>query len=155
MKHNYSANMRKKTTKSLSTSGTNGEHKFTADKLTKALHDTYDLMQRVLLDAVYIAANDTARSIQEDRWLDIHKLEFYIEKRYITPEVISTLREWATPEIRENGFDYMFEGVPIHFRFIKRNYRFFRNPDVKIFQYGPFQIPNPFDNYWRSRHFIQ
>lgn len=135
----------------------NGEHiKFTQEQLDKAILDVFDLMQRCLLDQNFIVLGDAAKCIWENKGLYVNKLEFGLEKRYITPEVLSTLKEWVKGgKFTNNGFDYVFEGVPIHFKFIARNYHFFKNLDSKIYSPEWYKIANPFKNYWKARFLIQ
>jgi hypothetical protein len=141
-----------------STNGTSGariKKTFTHEQLYKALIDSYDLMRRVLLENIYIAAGDTAKNIYNGMLLSGDGLDFIIEKKYITLEVLSTLREYATPSADENGFTYIFEKVPVRFKFIEKKYPFFEYPDTKMYQYEMFKIANPFQEYWKVRGLIQ
>jgi len=133
----------------------NGEPKLSQEQLDKALLDTFDLMQRCLLDTTFIVLGDAAKCIKERRGLDCNKLEFGIEKRYLTPEVMSTLKEWVKGGLFvDNGFSYVFEGVPVRFKFIKRKYKFFENLDSQIYMPEWYKIANPFKNYWKARFLI-
>ena len=136
---------------------TNGEHsKLTQEQLDKALLDSFDLMQRCLLDNNYIVLGQAAKCIKEGRGLDCDKLEFGIEKRYVTPEVLSTLKEWVKGgQFVDKGFSYVFEGVLVQFKFISRNYHFFKNLDTRIHTPEWYKIANPFENYWKSRFLIR
>ena len=134
----------------------NGEEsKFSQEQLDKALLDSFDLMRRVLLETTYFVLGETAKCIYENRGLDSDGIEVGIEKRYIGPEVLSTLKDWATEDIGDNGFTYEFEGVPVRVKFIKRKYHFFQYPDMRF--YGPevYKLPNPFQNYWKARFLIK
>ena len=134
----------------------NGEHKLSLEQLNKAMLDVFDLMQRCLLDQNFIVLGNAAKCVKENRGLDGDKLEFGIEKRYVTTEVLSTLKEWVKGgQFVDNGFEYIFEGVPVKFKFINRKYHFFKNLDSKIYSPEWYKIANPFSNYWKSRYLIQ
>ena len=143
--------------KSRKASLSNGEAiKISQEQLDKALLDSFDLMQRCLLDNNYIVLGDAAKCLKEGRGLDCDKLEFGIEKRYITPEVLSTLKEWVKGgQFADNGFSYTFEGVLVKFKFITRKYKFFKELDSRIYTPEWYKIANPFENYWKSRFLIQ
>ena len=149
-----------KVLKSPQVNGLSGEREISKgawqEKLDKALLDAFDLMQRCLLDMNFIVLGDAARCIKERRGLDCNKLEFGIEKRYLTPEVMSTLKEWVKGgQFVDNGFSYVFEGVLVKFKFIKRKYKFFENLDSQVYMPEWYKIANPFDKYWKSRFFVQ
>src|SRR3990167_9282819 len=141
--------------KSQPVNGQSGQLKLPQEQLDKALLDAFDLMQRCLLDTTFIVLGDAAKCIKERRGLDCNKLEFGIEKRYLTPEVMSTLKEWVKGgQFVDNGFSYVFEGVPVRFKYITRRYRFFKNLDSQIYMPEWYKIANPFKNYWKARFLI-
>ena len=139
--------------------------KFDQNKLDRALLDSFDLMQRCLLDTVYIVAGDAARCLKENRGLDCDKIEFVINRRYVTPEVRSTLVNYVegsldssgypNGKVTRDGFSYEFEGVPVSCKFIDRSYRWFDYADQRF--YGPenYRIPNQFDRYWKARFIVR
>lgn len=124
---------------------------FNPEQLDAALLASFDLMSRVLLQTTYIVVGEAARCIHENRGLDCDALDFVIDKRHITKEVLSTLKEWATPDITEEGFTYEHNEVPLRFRFITETYPFFKYADTKL--YGPedYKIPNGWDEYWQHK----
>ena len=124
------------------------------DSKNKALFWLDDLMARCVLDAKYVLLGETAKAIREDKDLpDV--LEAGLDQRYLTKEVMSTLKTYVPGDFTEAGFVTESEGVPVHFKFIKRKFAFLQNPDIRF--YGPeeYQIPNPFDGYWKSRGLVQ
>ena len=142
--------------KSQQASSPSGAPKVSQDKLERALLDAFDLMQRCLLDMNFIALGNTAKSIKEMRGLEGDKVELGIEKRFITTEVMSTLKEWVRGgQFVDNGFSYTFEGVPVKFKYITRKYHFFKNLDTKFHMPEWYKVANPFENYWKSRYLIQ
>ena len=124
---------------------------FSREKLDFALLESFDLMQRALLDGKYVLCGEGARCLKENKPLECDKLEFIIEKRYVIPEVISMLKDWTRSTIHENGFEWFVGGVPLTFRFIEGNYDHFKYADHKI--YGPesYKIPNQWNDYWENR----
>mgnify|MGYP001619764526 CR=1 FL=1 len=142
--------------KSIKSKKANGDSiKLPQDKLDRAMLDAYDLMQRCLLDTTFIALGDTALCLKEGRALDCSQLEFGIVKKEITPVVLSTLKDWVKGVFDNNGFSYTFEGVPVSFTYITRNYHFFKYPDVKLYMPEFYRIANPFNNYWKARYLVR
>lgn len=133
--------------------GGNGAEKtyFSREKLDFALLESFDLMQRALLDGKYVLCGEGAKCLKENKPLDCSELEFVIEKRYVIPETISMLKDWATKDVREDGFEWNVGGVPLKFKFIKGDYDHFKYADHKV--YGPesYKIPNQWSNYWENR----
>ena len=92
--------------------GTNGEEyklkapQYSLIQLDAALLDAFDLMQRCVLDTTFVVMGEAGKCLYEKRGLDCNGLDFAIEKRYITPEVMSTLKDWATPDVTQYGFMY-------------------------------------------------
>jgi len=140
--------------KSPKLNGMSGE-RFSRDKLDFALLESFDLMQRVLLDGKYVLCGEAAKCLKENRPLDCDGLDFVIETRYIIPEVVSTLREWATRDMTEKGFEWSVGGVPCRFKFIANEYEYFKYADHKV--YGPesYKIPNQWNKYWEERETIE
>lgn len=134
----------------------NGEQskpKFTVEELDKALLESFDLMQRVLLDTTYVVTGDAAKSLKEKRWLDCDVIDCAIEKRHVTPFVISTLKQFATPDVTDEGFEYKVGNVPVRFKFINRKYDFFKFADTVFHAPEIYRIPNQFEKYYKARFF--
>ena len=64
------------------------------------------------------------------------------------------LKDWATKEITDKGFEWDVNGVPVRVKFVTRDYDYFRFADIKV--YGPeqYKIPNQWDRYWAEREKI-
>ena len=140
--------------------GTSKKVEFRTDHLEKALLDVDDLMIRSLLQNVYLTLLDTAKAFKDQIGLYGDGIDIGIEKRYLTHEVMSTFKSPIIMKHRpsqwtDSGFVYYVGEVPVRVKFINRNYGFFRNPDVKFYLAEEYQIPNPFDNYWKTRFLIQ
>jgi len=113
-------------------------------------------MHRCLTQSVYLSLGDVGKAIKENVEFNGKELEFGLERRYVTKEVLFTLKSFSLPdtEFTDDGFSYEFGGVPIKVKFIKQNYKFFEHPDKLVYYGGEFQIPNPFDRYYKARWII-
>ena len=127
------------------------EPKFTRTQMDFALLETFDLMQRVLLDNKFVIVGEAAKCIRERKWLDCDGIDVVIEKSHVIPEVISTLKDWATKDITDKGFEWDVNGVPVRVKFIEGKYDYFKFADMRV--YGPeqYKIPNQWDKYWAER----
>lgn len=137
--------------------GATSTRKLTQDEALRALYDLEDLMYRCLTQSSFLALGDIGKAIKDNLDFDGSELEFGLEERYVTREVLSTLKTFAPPDavFTEKGFSYTFGEVPVKVRFIKRKYSFFTNPEKMIYGVGEYQIPNPFEKYYRARWIIQ
>ena len=122
--------------------------------LDKALLDAYDLMQRSILQNDFVVVGDAGRCLKERRGLDCEGLDFVIPKKLLNTQVIDMIKEWADPNMNEQGFSYQVGGVPLRFKFVGE-YDYFKFADVR--PYGPeqYRIPNQWDEYWQHREEIQ
>ena len=156
MKNNLKRKQPRLKAKSPQTSTMSGEpSKFSWAELNHALLESFDLMQRVLLDNKYVVVGEAARCLKENRGLDCDGIDVIIERRYVTPEVVITLRDWATPDVTDQGFVFQVGKVPVRFRFIDGNYDYFKFADLRV--YGPeqYRIPNQWKDYWEHRDEIK
>ena len=137
-------------------SGPNGVS-FSQEEVLKALYDLEGLMRRCLLNTSFLCLGDIGKAIKENSDFSGQELEFGIEKRYITPEVMSTLKSFCPLDtlFTDTGFVYKFGNVPVKVRFINRRYEFFRFPDQFVYWAGEYKIPNPFAKYLKARWIIQ
>ena len=135
----------------ISTSGEPSKPKFSKEQLDKALLETYDLMSRALLNTSFIVVGEAARCLFENRGLDCDSIDVVLERKDVTKEVVSMIKDWATTHVRDNGFECEMEGVPLRVLFVKGTYDYFTYPDQRL--YGPevYKIPNQFKRYWEER----
>ena len=122
--------------------------------------DLDDIMERTLLVNNFLMLGETGKAMFEKRELSGDGLEVGIEKRYLTKEVMSTLRTYRPQaEFTEEGMTYIsaYEkcDVPIHIKFIKQKYKFFEHPDTVFYLAGNYKIPNPFEKYLKARWLIK
>ena len=133
--------------------------------LDKALLYIDDLLDRALCP--FMVGGETAKSVSEQEpsldggKLRGRKIEILIRKRYITKEVLSSLKTHPisgnerTFRETETGYYIEHEGIPIEIRVIKRDYPFFRTPDRSPYLIMDLGIPNPFEGYWKIRGIIK
>ena len=127
-----------------------------SEKLDDAFFDAYDLMSRCLLQSIFLVLGDTGRALDEKRIITGDGVYIGIPKRYLTKEVKSTLRTFhPESEITEQGMTYTHFGVPVNIKFINNNYKFFQHPESVFYAAENFQIPNPFNKYFRARMIVR
>ena len=140
-------------------SGRSGQNliKFSPDEIREALNFVDDLMSRAVIQTSYLALGDVGRAIKENTEFDGQELEFGVERRYVTPEVLFTFKSYTPQDttFTEDGFSYKVGRVPIKVKFINRRYEFFKYPEKLIYKSGEFQIPNPFGKYLKARWIVQ
>ena len=134
--------------------GTSGV-RFSSEELSKALLDVEDLMDRLLTP--YVLLGKTAECVKNDRLLDTEAIEVGIKKTDITQYVRDVIRTYLNVELNniENGFEYKAGAVPVKVKVYTRNYTFFKYPDTKVYSFGTYLIPNPFEVYWKVRGLIR
>lgn len=123
---------------------------FTDIELMKALYDIQDILERALCS--FVLLGETARSLKEKEVLQGDGVYLGIMQKHATKQALSTITTYLKEvHVREDGFDYEFKGVPIHVRFITRDYPFLKYLDFRFYQANQYQIPNPFEAYWEVR----
>jgi hypothetical protein len=140
---------------------------FQPTQLESALFNATDILQRCMLP--FILLKDTAYDVHVGPEVMGISDGVYVgvQKAEMTPEAWSTLRTFAKNSTlkflsmmddykeTERGFEWKCNGVPIYVQIIKKNYTFFKRPDLKLFRLEEYRIPNPFDNYWKARFIIR
>lgn len=131
---------------------------FPTEALEKALRDVEDLMDSCVLSPNYILLGDTALAVWEKRGLSGDGIDVGLPTRYATAETRSTIKTTLANqgvEVGENGFTYLVDNVPVRVKLIHRKYRFFDHLDGVLYNFGDYQLPNPFELYWKSRFLVQ
>lgn len=130
---------------------------FKETDLMKALYDIQDILERALCP--FVVLKETAQSLVEGNGLKGDGVYIGIMKRNITKEALSTIKFYLAQsrnvEIRDDGFDYEWNSVPVHVKFISRTYKFLENQDFKFYMANEYKIPNPFSDYWKARNLVQ
>lgn len=137
---------------------------FTTDQLNEALYHLVDVCDRCLIP--YLLLDETARSIIQDNRLQGERVSIGVRTGDMTEGAKSTLKTLASPtyDIRlgmdnfeglENGYSWTFRGIPIIIQVIKRNYGFITNPDYTFYMGEQYNVPNPWDKYWKTRSLVK
>lgn len=136
---------------------------FSHEQLNGALMATQDLMER-LGGCPFYPLKDISKIIYEnaDGKLSGDGIYIGVPQREFTKQRISmfrTLEEALKYKIEESDdhkdFKIELQGVPIYIKLITRNYKFFKNPDIKFWGVTEFLMPNPFDEYWKARGIVR
>jgi hypothetical protein len=133
----------------LKTNGTT----FSPDELQTALLDVQDALERAQIQ--FIVLREAAYSLFFYEDLQGKDITVGVPYRQWMPECVTILKAWR-PEIKEDkhGFHYFVNKVPVNIRIIHKNFGFLKDPDQRTYYDCALLIPNPFNNYWRSRSFV-
>ena len=137
------------------TNGENGKQ-FSDEELKEALFTIEDLMDQLLTP--YFLLGKTAECAKYNKLLEGDGIDIGIRDKSLTQYVYDILADQLklTPEQIKDGFEYKaVNGVPIRVKVYSRNYYFFKYPDHVIYNFGTYDLPNPFENYWKSRFLIR
>lgn len=139
--------------------GSTQKNPVTSWDLGVALRRVYDDMEKAIIDGILLG--DLVQEIKlrkkdgfDGQYAEVDKIEWGIQKRYVTAEVKSLFKVWGYRET-ENGYEYEVQGVPVKLKVIERNYKFFEHPDTVFYGVDEFKIPNPFEKYWKARFIIK
>lgn len=122
------------------------------------LRQIFDFAESGMLS--YVLLGDVAKQLYDGvdgfngNELKVDKVEWGLQERYLTQEVKSLFQSWGFKPT-EKGYYYEQSGVPVYLHIIKRKYKFFEIPDMRFYQADYFKLPNPFENYYKSRGLIQ
>lgn len=124
------------------------------DDLNAALQHVQDMLDRITVP--YVILGDAVEGIVKRGNLSgVKKIEVGIEQRYLVPEMISSLKTQMGDIKTDYGYGYMFDGIPVEIKVIKRKYKFFEHPDTVIFRMQDYRIPNPIDDYLKARWIVR
>ena len=134
--------------------GTNGQQ-FSHEELLVGLQNVEDWMDQLLTP--YFLLDQTAWCVKHDLLLDGTGIDIGIRNKSLTQFVYDIVKTNLNlmPEDINNGFEYKVGEVPVRVKVYTRDYNFFKYPDVKVYQFGAYQLPNPFDNYWKARGLVR
>lgn len=101
----------------------------------------------------YVLLGETARRVKGVEQLEgLPEIEIGVLKRTMNSYVDRTFtdrwNEWKDKTVRVLN-------VPVKIKYIQRNYKFFDNLDTVTYYAGTFNIGNPFDKYFKTRHLIK
>ena len=129
---------------------------FTNEELQAALFEAEDLMDQLLTP--YFLLKETAQSVKFNNLLEGDGIDIGIRDKSLTQYVYDILWDKfkLAPEGIKNGFEITSaSGIPIRIKVYTRNYYFFKYPNVCVYNFGSYQLPNPWDIYWKTRFLIR
>lgn len=124
-------------------------------RLNRGIEGVQDLMERGLVEDNIMLLGDTARAVVDRKPLYGDCLEVGIERRYINPLVASVFKQYMGAEDPYHSFTFYIGKVPVKVKVIEKVYGFFKNKQIVNYDYRYFQVPNPFEKYWKARFIIQ
>ena len=127
---------------------------FSDPDLLKALHSIEDLMDQLLTP--YFLHKKTAECVKHNKLLEGDGIDVLIRDKSVTQYVEDILKGYGfEPNKLKEGFEYKVGEVPVRVKVYSCNYHFFKYPDHVVYQFGTYQLANPFDVYWKSRYLIR
>lgn len=127
--------------------------KLTTEELEAALFEVGEDLDKAVLKVMLLG--ETLRSIKEDNEIKGSKIELGLKKERMTKEVKGWFKEFGY-DINDKFMTKEFKGVPIEIKIIKRNYPFFKHPDMVFYKsFEVFDIPNPWRAYMKVRGFVR
>lgn len=136
-------------------STTNGAKSFSEDQLNAALLALDDLMSRCILNDTYVLLKDTALALKEGRLLFGDGIYAGVKELELTPEARTTIEQYYPNSIGEKEIKFEVDGVPVTITIMRWKYGFMKYPDTKFYLAEEYQLPNPFDVYWKVRHIVK
>ena len=135
--------------------GDSGKKSFSHQDLHLAFVNVEDLMDRLLTP--YILLGKTADAVKFGRELEGDGIDIGIKQTSLTQYFCSIVDSelHLKREDIENGFEYMVGQVPVRIKVYKLDYQFFKFPDTKVYLYGTYLLPNPYEKYWKARDLIR
>lgn len=128
-----------------------------------ATQDIFDIQAKLNTPLIVLGVLAEAVRFQKDK-IVLKKddyLEWGIRAKQFTPEVKSLFKTWGFVE-ESYGYSYTFSPptkwdikIPVKVRIIKKRWPFLDALDTGFFGADGFNIPNPWEKYWRCRHIIR
>ena len=129
----------------------------TGEQINKALFWIDDTLDRSQIP--YLLGGELARQLfdNEDagKFIVADKIELITHERYVTKDTFGLLKTFIPWVEKDKVIKLEYEGVPIEIKVLKRKYKFFEYPDLKFYMRDEYQIPNPFERYYKARFIIQ
>ena len=128
---------------------------YTEEELNLALREVEDLMDQLLTP--YFVGGLVGYCLRKKMIIEGDGVDIWIRDKSITQYVEDILKGYNfDPQTLKNGFEYKASNsVPIRVKVYTRNYYFFKYPDHVVYNFGTYQLPNPFDIYWKTRFLIR
>lgn len=129
------------------------------EALEKALQHVEDMFDRCVCP--FFLLGETLRSITQDNQIKGNKVELGVKVKQLTPEVLVT---FTSPDFSTNLTDfihndkmlsYKVEGVSVEIKIIHKKFKCLDNLDSLLYKWGDYLIPNPLEDYWKVKGFIE
>jgi len=127
--------------------------KWSGNKPNEALRWVGDLLEWSQIP--YFLIGDTLKQVMDGQTLEVEKIEIGVKARNLTQDTKKLLKTFAPWVEFGDIINLEFEGVPIEIKLIKRNYEFFKNPDIAYYNYDEYKIPNPWERYLKARWIVK
>jgi hypothetical protein len=121
----------------------------------RGIEGCFEVFDRSAIGDKLILLKDTAYQVKNSLFLEGDHIDVGIEKRYLTPQAISTIKEFGHVEDPTEDFVLTIDSVPVNVKVITRHYPWFKDLNSLIYKYEIVYLPNPFENYWKARFIIQ
>jgi len=135
---------------------------YSHDELYDALLFVQDILDRAAIPCLVLGDVANTLFLQDDSELKAPKIEIGIKKTEMTTDHVGMLNDLlrGNSAVEELEFSnkyirFVYKEVPIFIKVIKNRYKFIDDPDLRMYFIEEFKIPNPFQQYWKMRNFIQ
>ena len=131
---------------------------FNDEELRRALFAFQDLMER-LGGCVFYPLRKTAEQVYNEAKMEDDAIYVGIKEAEFTESrksmFFTLLEGWhIKPVETKSGWEFSLEGIPIKLAIIKRDYKYFRNPEIRFFGVTEFMLPNPLKEYLKAQYLI-
>ncbi len=129
---------------------------FPHEQLKEALLYTEDILDRALVPFIVLGKMATQLRDQELPVFEADRIQIAVLERYLSDSPISIMK-MVNPNMvwGEDTIRFTYSDVPVEIKIIRQNYEFFKNPDFRMYSLSSFNIPNPFEKYWKMRSLIR
>lgn len=130
--------------------------KFSYPSTESALYYLEDVMDRAMIP--FVLLGDVSRSVVKNLDTEVTQpIEIGIKKKHLTQYAMRTLPMFLPPDTvyGEDKITFTWDQTPVTVKIIKRDWKVLENPDQVFYKITQFNIPNPFNEYWKQRFLIR
>lgn len=124
----------------------------TVTQADDALFSIMDTLERCLIP--FYVLDETAKALKDNEHIPSVTVGF--EERNFNDANRLTFKQFTT-NLKETPQGYTCEhnGVPITVKVFKNKIKYFEHPDLTMYKFEPFNLPNPFKEYWQRRGILK
>ncbi len=123
---------------------------FGNDQLMSALYGVFDLFSRSITP--FFLLGDTAYACYHNKSLFGDHVEVGIRYLEYNERSLGIMEAFKHAEsMNEHEIRYDFDGIPVIVKVVHDDSPMFSSPGNKMFQREYFNLPNPFDEYWKLK----